>query len=145
MPFSPRQPLPGIRKLGQAGVGVFPEVEEFRVILDRLGFVAGLLEDLPEHVEAPGILLSIEHPADIHLGDIFESLPSFFHITGAEMGQAEMINRPRLVIGNLRLGGPEGERFLDGRDRLAVIPAFELDISLASAADVPASLLFSAP
>jgi hypothetical protein len=31
--LQPRQPLPGIFKLGEAGVGVLPEVEEFLVIL----------------------------------------------------------------------------------------------------------------
>ena len=38
-PRQPSQPLPGIRNLGQAGVGVLPEVEEFPIVLGGRDFV----------------------------------------------------------------------------------------------------------
>jgi hypothetical protein len=46
--LQPRQPLPGILDFGLAGGGVFLEVEEFAVILDRPYFIAGLRGNL-EH------------------------------------------------------------------------------------------------
>jgi len=53
------QPLPGILDFGPAGVGVFPEVEEFGVVLYGFLFLPLLFIDLPQHVETLSKYVSI--------------------------------------------------------------------------------------
>ena len=53
------QPLLRIFHFREAGIGVFPEVEEFLIVLDGFGFIALLLVDFAQHIEGFGVYVAV--------------------------------------------------------------------------------------
>ena len=72
----------GVLDFGLAGVGVLPEVEKFLVIFARLEFIALLLGDFSEHVEAFRVDIPINGTPYCQVSDPFIFFPGFLKIPG---------------------------------------------------------------
>src|SRR4030042_2306307 len=94
-----RQPLPGILDFGPAGVGIFPEIEEFPVLLGGFGFLSLLFAYFSKLVIGLSIDIAVAQPADSQRNDFFVLPASAVQIPELIKRRARGVGEQEMFIG----------------------------------------------